>query len=257
MPLARSSAAATRLLLVVALAVLALLLAPVAEVAGDAAATSSRAGSAAQVGAGGDRVEAVSAQRRAKKARKAQKVRKARATVAAAASRTPAWTTATLTYYDGLPEEWAWSLRTAVAQWNAAGVGITLRPVSDPVTAQVRVSYGDIGGSSGLATVGATSRAFVKLSDRYRTAIGDEYDRVEVMGVLTHELGHVLGLEHVTTRCALMGPVMDIVGCGIFDVERPEAYRCDVVGQAALEQAARLYGGAPRPLSAGSCTVGA
>lgn len=253
MPIARPTTAATRLLLVVALAVLALLLAPVADVAGEATAPSVP-GTTTQVGAGGAHVEAVSAQRRAKKVRK---VRRARATASAAATRTPAWSTPTLTYYDGLPEQWDWSLRAAVAQWNASGVGITLKPVADPASAQVRVSYGDIGGSSGLATVGATSGAFVRLSDRYRSALGDEYDRVEVMGVLTHELGHVLGLEHVTTGCALMGPVMDIVGCGIFDLHHPEVYRCDVIGQAALEQAARLYGGAARPAAAGSCAVGA
>lgn len=258
MLIARSATAATRLLLVVALAVMALLLASVADVAGDVS-SSSRPSAAApagsvETGSGhGVRAEAVTAKRRAKKVRKTRKRAAAVATSAGAAR----WRGATLTYYDGLPSQWAWSLRAAVAQWNASGVGITLQPVDDPAAAQVRVGYGDIGGSSGLATVGPTTGAFVKLSDRYRSAVADQYDRVEVMGVLTHELGHVLGLEHVTTGCALMGPVMDIVGCGIYDMARPDDYRCDVIGDAALAQAVRLYGGAARARGTDTCTVGA
>lgn len=165
------------------------------------------------------------------------------------------WAGTTLRYHNALPEQWDWSVQTAVAQWNATGAGPRLVPVSDPAAAQVRISYGDIGASAGLATVGRTAGAYVKLNKRYATEVYDQYSRVEVMAVLTHELGHVYGLDHTTTPCTLMGPTMDIVGCGIYDMAAPDLYRCDVIGAAPAQLMARRYGTTAATPPAGSCAL--
>jgi hypothetical protein len=166
------------------------------------------------------------------------------------------WQGRRITYYQTLPAKWRWSVLRAVAQWNRVGGGITFVPTTKRSKAQLSIGYGKIGRSAGQASVGRVRHAWVRLSSSYATKDAlDAHNRVEVMAVLTHELGHVLGFEHTRTRCSLMSPVMDIEGCGDVSADRPGYYKCRTVDAALAARFVRLYGGHVRRASATWCLL--
>ena len=98
-------------------------------------------------------------------------------------------------------------------------------------------------GAAGLATVGRSSRNWVRLSRTYASADAlDAWNRVEVMGIFAHELGHVLGFQHTATRCSLMSPVLDVAGCGMFAPADPGWYRCRTLDTSLVSRLVRTYG---------------
>lgn len=178
--------------------------------------------------------------------------------VAPAGARTavPTWRGRTLTYYETLPTKWAWSLDGAVAKWNASGGRIRLVPTKVRSKAQVTIGYGSTSGAAGLATVGRTRNAWVHLSPTYDTVDAlDPWYRVEVLGVLAHELGHVLGFQHTTTPCSLMSPVLDVVACGMFSPDTPGYYRCRTIDPALAARFVRTYGGRARLAPTSPCLI--
>ena len=166
------------------------------------------------------------------------------------------WKVRTLYYYDGLPAKWDWSLQTAVAKWNAAGAHIRLVRVARARNAQVRIGYGNIGSAAGLATVGATTNAFVRLSSRFSTMDAlNARNRVVIMNVLAHELGHVLGFQHTAARCSLMSPVLDVDACNVVPASIPGYYKCHTLDTPLVQRFVRLYGGRARYPSAAWCLI--
>ena len=166
------------------------------------------------------------------------------------------WQGTSLRYYETLPAKWDWSLRTAVAKWNAAGGRIRLVRVAVATKAQVRITYGNIGGAAGLATIGATRNAFVRLSNRFVSADGTTaHNRVTVMNVLAHELGHVLGFRHTTTRCTLMAPVLNLDACGVLPTAQPGYYTCATLDRALVQRFVRLYGGRATYPASATCLI--
>ncbi|MCW2817636.1 MAG: hypothetical protein JWR42_423, partial [Marmoricola sp.] len=168
----------------------------------------------------------------------------------------PVWRGRTLTYSASLPAKWSWSLETAVAKWNASGSRLRLVRATGRTRAQFTIGYGDTGGAAGLATVGRTRRAWVHLSRTYDAVDAlDAWNRVEVMAVLAHEIGHVLGFEHTATSCSLMSPVLDVAGCGMFSPDRPGWYRCRTVDAALAARLVRTYGGRARLAPTSPCLI--
>lgn len=167
-----------------------------------------------------------------------------------------AWRGSRLHVRETLPSRWDWSIRTAVAKWNDSGSRIRLVLTSDRRRAQVTLRSADTGEAAGLATVGRTRGAFVELSSRYARADStDAHTRVEVMNVLAHELGHVLGFDHTSTACSLMGPVLDVSGCGVVADDHPGAYRCRTIDAPLATRLVRLYGGTTRLAARGWCLI--
>ncbi len=166
------------------------------------------------------------------------------------------WSQRTLTYYEQVPAKWHWSLATAVAKWNAAGAKIRFVRVSTRAKARLVISYAHLGAKAGEATVGPTTHPWVHLSDAYRNVDATvAVNRIQVMGIFAHELGHVLGFEHTSTRCALMSPVLDVVGCGTVSDARPGYYKCATIGRSLSARLVKLYGGRTRAAGAPWCLI--
>src|ERR1700712_2312974 len=166
------------------------------------------------------------------------------------------WKVTTLYYYDGLPAKWDWSLKTAVAKWNAAGAHIRLARVAKLKFARVRIGYANIGSAAGQATVGAAAHAYVHLSSRFSSMDAlTARNRVTIMNVLAHELGHVLGFQHTTARCSLMSPVVDVDACNVVPASQPGYYKCRTLDTPLMQRFIRLYGGRARYPSAAWCLI--
>ncbi|MET0998779.1 MAG: matrixin family metalloprotease [Marmoricola sp.] len=164
-----------------------------------------------------------------------------------AARGTAAWKLRTLHYYETIPSKWDWSLSTAVAKWNGSGGNLKLVPTTTRSKAKVVISYGNTGTAAGMATVGATPGAWVRLNAKYdKVDSTDAWRRVEVMALFTHELGHVLGFGHTTARCSLMRPVLDISACYVPPTSPAGQYRCRVIDPALVVTFVRAYGGTAR-----------
>ena len=165
------------------------------------------------------------------------------------------WSTTRLSYYETIPSGWDWSLSTAVAKWNQAGGRIKLVRTPYRSRARLLISYGNTYGADGYATVGATAHPWVHLSYAYRTkSTTSAYNRVLLVDIFAHELGHVLGFGHARSACSLMTPVIDVEACGLLSDALPGYYKCQVVDRATVDRFVRLYGGTAR-YAPGWCLV--
>ncbi len=157
------------------------------------------------------------------------------------------WRLSTLYYYESIPSKWDWSLSTAVAKWNGTGARIKLARTTDRSRARVFISYGNTGTAAGMATVGATPGAWVRLNTKYdKVDATDAWRRIEVMALFTHEIGHVLGFGHTSATCSLMRPVLDISACYLPGTSPVGQYKCRVIDPALAVTFVRAYGGAAR-----------
>lgn len=223
-----------RVLRVAAPLLVACVLALVAMPATAATSTAQRAAAPPATGHGahlnlhGDTAQANSASRRAKRAKYA-------------------WTGRKILYTESLPAKWDWSLNTAIAKWNTSGGGIRFVRTAKVRKARLNIAYGNIGSAAGMASVGRSRHAWVRLSSTYSPANSlDARTRVQVMEILAHELGHVLGFQHTSTRCSLMSPVLDVDGCHMVPASMPGFYKCRTIDTPLAVRFVRLYGGRAR-----------
>ncbi len=148
--------------------------------------------------------------------------------------------TAKITYWNGTP--YRAELAAAVRAWNTSGARVRFVATSRK-RAKLRItSYGPpegdrYFGASGEASVGHRRRAVIKLSRKGRGAA--------IRGVIAHELGHVLGLNHETRRCAVMNSV-PWTRCG-------SVQPCAILQQDDLRGAVKRYSGRARKSRAELC----
>lgn len=164
------------------------------------------------------------------------------------------WPGRTIPYWVKLPDKFMWSFRAAIRAWNDTGLDMTFKQVPKS-KARLRIFVGDTGGSDGLATVGYQGSNWVHLSSGLLNAIptaSQAYVRVVAAHIITHELGHNLGLEH-TDGCHLMTPILYLPDCPMM-ADRIGYYACRVVDAQALDRTVNLYGGTRR-LAAKACPL--
>ncbi len=166
------------------------------------------------------------------------------------------WGVRTLWYYKTLPAKWDWSLSTAVAKWNASGARIRLARTTVPRKAQLRIGYARTGAAAAKSTVGRVRNAYVHLSSRYAAVDGvNARNRVTVMNVLAHELGHVYGFQHTAGTCTLMAASVNITGCNILPAAQPGYYKCRTLDTALVRRFVARYGGTAKYPAAAWCLI--
>ncbi len=157
------------------------------------------------------------------------------------------WRTHVIRYREKLPAKWDWSLQQALSHWNRAGARLKFKPAKKGARANLTIAYGKLPGKLGLATIGATPRAFVHLSKAFKIGVDpqDGHVRLKVAAVLAHELGHVVGFQHTSYPCGLMDSVY-VQDC--YEAGVSEGYfRCDWVDSRLLRPLVSAYGGKAKP----------
>ena len=81
------------------------------------------------------------------------------------------------------------------------------------------------------------------------------HNRIEVMAVLAHELGHVLGFQHTAGRCSTMSAMLDVDGCGVVTPASVGYYKCKTIDSALLARFVRLYGGRAKSPTTTQCLI--
>jgi hypothetical protein len=197
------------------------------------------------------------------------------------------WPTRTITYYAGGAPKYAKAIRRAVRAWNSSGVGIRFRATSRR-HAHLRIyesPFASGRNASGLAVLGWLPPSTV--TERYldgapleikgiplpcglrvphqghivcrrgpyvslQVPDGRRFPDVanQMAGVVAHELGHVLGLQHVRKGCAAMGPHGQ-TKCP--KPPEPWQLRCRLLEADDVRGAIRRYGGKMSPLAPEFC----
>ena len=178
------------------------------------------------------------------------------ATKSSARSGIRRWTQKSLYYYRAIPTKWHWSLTKAVSKWNSSGSRIKLVRTAYRSKAKVTISYGNTGAAAGKATIGATSGAYVHLSSKWASYdAADPWRRIAVMAIFTHELGHVLGYGHTTTRCSLMKAVLDVSACHLPATSPAGYYKCRTIDAPLVRSFVKWYGGRAKFPTATWCLI--
>jgi hypothetical protein len=107
------------------------------------------------------------------------------------------WPTATITYYNEVPA-YSWAVDTAAYTWNTSGARVQfLKSSRRDAKVLIGIRWFKIAGDANVQRVNGR---FVGA----RVGIRNGQDRYTMALILTHELGHVLGLDHEDRVCATM-----------------------------------------------------
>jgi hypothetical protein len=161
----------------------------------------------------------------------------------------------TITYHNATP--YGKSVRMAAAAWNRSGARIHW--VAAPASrARIRITTDPHLPVSGIASLCAPGghgylRLYTPLSRRVRGLTRRETVTHQAK-VIAHEMGHNLGLDHVTGSCAIMNQNFFAV-CKT--PRAPWRFRCRVLERDDVAGAVRLYGGRVRRAAPPFCDYAA
>jgi hypothetical protein len=107
------------------------------------------------------------------------------------------WPTTTITYYNEVPA-YSWAVDTAAYAWNTSGARVQFLKTSKAnADVLIGIRWFKVAGDANIQRVNGR---FVGA----RVGIQTGQDRYTMALVVTHELGHVLGLDHEDRTCATM-----------------------------------------------------
>lgn len=165
------------------------------------------------------------------------------------------WPQGRITYVDTSLDHDA--VKLAVRAWNRSGLDVRFVKVSSARRARLviqdtrRVPAGCGTGYGTLGYPGPGRKAYVSILHG-TDARGQSCAWPGQTLVVTHELGHVLGLEHDMSGCSLMntshtnGVAPSLCLGDDPDAAKPGRWRCRLIEKVDLRRAKRIYGGRPR-----------
>ncbi len=161
---------------------------------------------------------------------------------------------ARITYWNATA--YGWGVDKAVKAWNRSGAHLHFAKAASRSAAKVVIQYlpgpaNDFGicllpgyggstGSNGALTKGSAWVQRTKDPTPWRC-------RFESAIVIAHELGHVIGLQHETSKCALMNPEYVNRSPQHCPPNQPDQWRCRLIERDDARGAVSLYGGTPNP----------
>ena len=151
------------------------------------------------------------------------------------------WPTTTITYYNEVPA-YSWSVDTAAFAWNSSGARVQFLKTSHARSADVLVGvrWFKIAGEARLQRLGGRIVGA-------QIGIRNGQDRYTMALVLTHELGHVLGLDHEDGVCATMNSRLAVNHPERCPAPPQGMWVCRLLRADDVRGVVSLYGGTVRP----------
>lgn len=151
------------------------------------------------------------------------------------------WPTATITYYNEIPA-YAWAVDSAAYAWNTSGARVQFLE-SSRGNAEVLIGIRWFK-AAGDARVQRSRGRFVGA----QVGIQSGRDRYTMALVVTHELGHVLGLGHEDRVCATMNSSLVENHTEHCPAAPQGMWVCRLLRSDDVRGAVSLYGGTVRPI---------
>jgi hypothetical protein len=156
------------------------------------------------------------------------------------------WPGGVVPYFNAAPDQ-AWAVSRAVRAWNESGARVRFVAVPRSRAKLVIQEEPDhVYCTEGRATVGDVAGAHVEIFPA--RGITHACNRYWAARVMTHELGHVLGLLHEDRVCAAMNASGTLRGGAECDQRAPWDWRCRLLERDDVQGAVAAYGGRARPV---------
>lgn len=150
------------------------------------------------------------------------------------------WPSRTILYYDATGKQYKANVAAAAAAWNKSGTKARWKRVSKS-RARVQIRVSKKIPSAGLATYYGGQRGLIQIQPGMKKLRESKAEGNWVATtIMTHEMGHIMGLDHETKRCAVMQPA---IGIGCANAKDPWQYRCRVLETDDVRGGVALFGG--------------
>jgi hypothetical protein len=150
------------------------------------------------------------------------------------------WSPPTISYYTETAA-YRWSVDTAAYAWNSSGANVRFVKTSR-AHAQVLVGIRWYKLAGDARIEGVNSRILSA-----KVGIQSGHDRYETALIVAHELGHVLGLDHETHRCATMNSSVGDDHTTLCPAPPAGEWTCRLLQLDDVRGAVAIYGGTVRP----------
>ena len=156
----------------------------------------------------------------------------------------------TITYFNkssGIKDQ----VKKAATAWNKSGANVNWKPVSQS-QAKVIIQVTPGLPTAGLATTNGTT-ALIEVQPGVGNGFPQPQGEAIEVTVVTHEMGHVMGLGHEARKCAAMNASL-WANCKAPD--ESWEYRCRSLEPDDVKGGVKAFGGNPRKLKRPYCALG-